>query len=335
MFRWPYTRPETRFVQGCRAFAKGQYVGAISAWKDASDKGHAEAAVRLGDIFFEGVGVLRSLADAKHWYGVAAERGVARAQLRVAELCLVDDKAPRAVKADSPIAALCPHGVALQRDDVMARHWARAAAEQGESSAQALLGYLLSSGHGGERDYKEAEYWYRQAAKDGVAHAQLGLGTLLAGHYLGEPAYAEAFECFTKAAEQGLARAKFFLGVFHKQGLGVPIDSALATRCFREAAESGSIEGQRELGRAYLAEDGLTTDRIAAEAWLLRSARGGDVEAMVCLGDLYSSEAESPVDAMEWYRAAAKRGHERARLVVASMEARDECTRDGVARTAS
>lgn len=48
-------------------------------------------------------------------------------------------------------------------------------AEQGDSNAQAMLGFMYERGRGVPQDYAEMEKWYRRAAKQGNVGAQLTL----------------------------------------------------------------------------------------------------------------------------------------------------------------
>ena len=313
-----------RFADGERAYAKGRFARAAMLWKDAAACGHAEAAAHLGEMFAEGKGVLQSLTDAKYWFRLAAEQGVLRAQVRLAELCVAGSSAPVINTTSGALSLLCPNGITMERDDAMARRWAQTAAEQGDPSGQALLGYLLASGRGGATDHKEAARWYRLAAEQGNARAQLGFGTLLAGRFLGVPDYKDARNWFTRAAEQGNGTAMYYLGVLHQRGLDVPIDRDLAVQYFQRAAEAGSSDGNRCLGLAYLSGEGVPRDPVAAEACLRRAARTGDVEAMVRLGDYFANEMANAVDAMEWYRMAAGRGHQGARTMLDRISARTE-----------
>ena len=52
------------------------------------------------------------------------------------------------------------------------------AAEQGNSAAQYLLGFMYKYGEGVARDYKQAAYWFEKAAKQGNDEAQRGLGIM-------------------------------------------------------------------------------------------------------------------------------------------------------------
>lgn len=51
-------------------------------------------------------------------------------------------------------------------------------AEQGESSAQAYLGFMFETGRGVPQNYTEAAMWYRRAAEQGDSLAQYSLGLL-------------------------------------------------------------------------------------------------------------------------------------------------------------
>jgi uncharacterized protein len=49
-------------------------------------------------------------------------------------------------------------------------------AEQGDASAQSILGLFYEKGQGVTQDYKQAVHWYTKAAEQGFAWAQLVLG---------------------------------------------------------------------------------------------------------------------------------------------------------------
>ena len=54
----------------------------------------------------------------------------------------------------------------------------RAEADQGNKSAQLMMGNLFANGIGVTRDYKEAFAWFTKAAEQGVSEAQYNLGQL-------------------------------------------------------------------------------------------------------------------------------------------------------------
>ena len=68
------------------------------------------------------------------------------------------------------------NGIGVLQDDVEAVRWQRRAAEQGDASAQSLMGLVHEDGRGVPQDYVEAVRWYRRAAEQDNASAQVTLG---------------------------------------------------------------------------------------------------------------------------------------------------------------
>ena len=90
--------------------------------------------------------------------------------------------------------------------------WYTKAAEQGEPTAQGMLGNMYFNGKGVPKDSKEASKWTRTAAESGCDFAQYNLGL---DHFQGRGVpvdFAEADKWFRKAAEQGFASAQLKLG---------------------------------------------------------------------------------------------------------------------------
>lgn len=180
--------------------ARGRADRAFAAVRRMAARGHAEAQYRLGQIYEKAEEVVQSLADAVHWYRLAAEQGHVGAQARLGLIYLIEPPAPASVTADAservvdaelpPEAALSqlfPRGFVIRRDPVEAAKWNRRAAEAGSAEAQARLAYQFAVGEGVARDYGEAERWFTAAALQGNAAGQVGLGVLYAGGYGAAP----------------------------------------------------------------------------------------------------------------------------------------------------
>ena len=58
------------------------------------------------------------------------------------------------------------------------QEWRPLAAEQGDASAQFMIGGMYYGGEGVPQDYAEAVKWYRLAAEQGAADAQHNLGVM-------------------------------------------------------------------------------------------------------------------------------------------------------------
>jgi len=63
-------------------------------------------------------------------------------------------------------------GLVVPRDDAKAVRWYRKSADQGNASAQYLLGVMYDGGRGVTENHSEAVRWYRKAADQGHAFAQ-------------------------------------------------------------------------------------------------------------------------------------------------------------------
>ena len=119
----------------------------------------------------------------------------------------------------------------------------KAAAEQGDATAQFNLGYMYDNGRGVPQNYTEAERWYRMAAEQGNATAQANLG-----HMYGT-------------------------------GEGVPKNDIEAERWYRMAAEQGNAWAQANLGHMYYNNEGIPKDYVQAYAWFNIAAAQGEKTA--------------------------------------------------------
>ena len=129
----------------------------------------------------------------------------------------------------SPDVLAAAYAAYVQHDYATEAKLLRPLAEQGNATAQALLGFMYGHGQGLQQDGVEALRWYRKAAEQRDAGAQSNLGLLyVQGH--GTPQdFGEAVKWFRKSADQGLAFGQNNLGAMYSRGLSVPQDYAEAT----------------------------------------------------------------------------------------------------------
>jgi hypothetical protein len=88
-------------------------------------------------------------------------------------------------------------------DFAAAREYVLPHANEGDSNAQCMMGFLCEHGFGTSRDVQEAERWLRKAAEQNNPVAWNNLGTLLLGRGKDEKAKA----CYCKAVELGFTMA--------------------------------------------------------------------------------------------------------------------------------
>ena len=112
----------------------------------------AKEQCRIGDCYWDGIGVDKDAKEAVVWYRKAAGQGMARAQY-----CLGD---------------CYYHGEGVEKDFKEAVKWYRKSAEQGNASAQVWLGCCYLNGEGVKKDVKEAAKWLEKSAKQGNVDAK-------------------------------------------------------------------------------------------------------------------------------------------------------------------
>ncbi len=223
----------------------GQDYGEAAKWYGkAAEQGHTQAQYELGRLYAQGLGVARDYAEAAKWYRLAAEKGHVPAQHFLGHL-YASGRGPETEYLEAPERQPTPPERAppAQRNDLSdyaeAARWWRKAADQGDAAAQSDLGWLYTSGRGGETNYAEAASWYR------------------------------------KSAEQGNPNGQHWLGHCYLSGRGVAKDEVEASKWFREAADNGVIAAQRDLGRLYATGRGIEQNSAEAIKWFRKAAESG------------------------------------------------------------
>ena len=122
--------------------------------------------------------------------------------------------------------------------------WIQKAAEQGEATAQGILGLCYDEGKGVKADAEKAVYWWK------------------------------------KAAEQGDAKARRLLGFCYFAGKGVKADAEKAVYWWKNAAEQGDAKAQYLLGLCYFEGKGIEKNLTQAQYWLELAAAQNDTDAI-------------------------------------------------------
>jgi len=123
------------------------------------------------------------------------------------------------------------------------KEW-RPLAEQGDATAQKLLGLMYGLGEGVPQDYSQAHDWLLKAAEQGDATAQHSLAFLyIQGRGVPQD-YTQAASWWVKAAEQGYAEAQWSLGLLYAMGQGVPQDYVQAHMWYNLAAAQGDEQAR-------------------------------------------------------------------------------------------
>ena len=152
-------------------------------------------------------------------------------------------------------------------------------------------------------------------------------------------------------AEAGDKVAQYVLGDLYRRGVGVTADAPLSFEWLHKAAKQGEPRAELELGLLYRTGYGVERDDSESVRWLELAAKHGQGEAAYDLGYILENGAQistkdpqwaqltataampkelqvrgerkvlvrNPVEAAQWYRMAAERGHIGAMLSLGNM----------------
>lgn len=234
-----------------------------------------------------------------------------------------DPQRPAATSAD--VARwLTEAGAAInQKDDQTAVRLYRLAADQGDASGQAMLGFLHEQGRGGlQKNEREAARLYKLAADQGQAGAQFNLGVF---HEVGRAGLTkddrEAGRLYKLAADQGHADAQLALGMLYAYGRGGLSDDREAARLFRLAADKGQVGAQSMLGFFYeQGRGGLAKNDAEAARLYKLAADKGQAGSQFNLGVFHAvgrgGLAKDDREAARLYRLAADQGNSNAQVAL-------------------
>jgi uncharacterized protein len=148
------------YEDGLAADRRGEHLEALHLFREAADRGDAQAQFNLGRMFSHGEGVPVDYGAALSWYRKAASQGNAGAQFSLGLMYQL--------------------GQGVPRDIAEAMGWYLKAAQQGYASAQVNLAAIYSKGSDAPENDAAAAMWYRKAAEQGDAEGEFSLGLIYA-----------------------------------------------------------------------------------------------------------------------------------------------------------
>lgn len=200
-----------------------KYSEAAPLFRQAAEKGHADAQNFLGTYYAEGNYVTKSEYEAVKWYKKAADQGNKYAQCNLAYRYLNGEGG-------------------VEKSDEKALELYQKAAEQGLVSAQYKLGGLYSKYIGTHNKVKSFE-WYKKAADQKHANAcyEVGVLYLYGKDYVVEKNEAEAFNYFKISADQGCIEAFDKLGDMYREGKSVKVDLEKAVEYYQKYIDKNGV----------------------------------------------------------------------------------------------
>jgi hypothetical protein len=148
----PSPAAEALWQKGTAIYERKDYRGAFAVYSQAANLGHPRAMAVLGNMYHEGEGVPKDLAQAVKWYTEAAMRGNRGAQYS--------------------LGGMYEEGEGVAKNLPKAAQLYEASARQGMPEAQFALGLSYEFGEGVPRNRRMAIFWLDQVAKQGDGRAK-------------------------------------------------------------------------------------------------------------------------------------------------------------------
>ena len=223
---------------------QGNFDKAFQLYKEAADKGNAEAQFYVAEYYYKFYNeeIVLSNEDknnafkkAAEYYEKAALQDHAKAQYTYYKLYHELKEEKREHFLDNLISVF---------DQDRALIYLKRAAEHGNADAQYELGDCYNYGEGTEKDSEKAFEWYLKAAKQGHSDAQYELGECYRFGFGTEENPEKAFEWCMKAAKQDNSNAQYEVGLCYKTGYGTEENPEEAFKWFIKAAEQDDSDAQ-------------------------------------------------------------------------------------------
>jgi TPR repeat protein len=229
------------------AYQRGYFRTALQEAMKRLDRNKADTAAMtlVGELFKEGFGVRRDLAEAARWFRLAAERGNVQAQFALAMASL--------------------SGTGVPQDRAAATALLEKAAAAGHAGALFNLGILAIDGE--KQDFSRAADFFRRAAEGGNVDGAYSLALLYREGRGVMRDNAAAARWMKRAADERIAAAEVEYAIMLFNGEGVARDEAGAAKLFLRAAYRNNPVAMNRLARLYLAGRGIAKDEIEAMKW--------------------------------------------------------------------
>ncbi len=125
----------------------------------------------------------------------------------------------------------------LQPSPLIAAHWYRMAALQGDAHGQVNLGVLYQYGSGVNQNLTTARKWFEKAAAQGYSRGEGKLAYLYVVGKGGEKNISEGIRLLESASANGYAEAQYNLGQLLRQNQGNESDQARSISLLQQAAD--------------------------------------------------------------------------------------------------
>jgi len=283
-----------------------------------------ECAYLLGMCYLYGLGVDNNEKKAEKWLLKAAKGGFTKAQFELGKYYefITKRQGPDTWKweynymsdaarwyeeaarhgyaqAKMKLARLYLRAQGVRADEAKALSLFEQAAKDGCDEAMLRLGdYYRWRSNDPEREEKAA-YWYKLAQEHGNATALRRQAESEEFDKLDEQQQRESVELMKKSAQKGEMKALCKMAEYYSKGIVVKKNINKAFEMWQQSALQGYAPAQYNLGLCYYNGDGVSKNKAVAGQWFHAAAQKGDEQAklmIACYYDEYQAYAESVLE---------------------------------------
>ena len=234
---------DTEYRKAAEAYKAKSYPEVMKLLKQSADKGHTNAMLDIGMMYYDGNGVTKNHIEAMNWFKKSADKGNIDAMLNVGLMYY--------------------GGESVTKDYTQALFWLKKSAEKGNQTAIHQVGVMYAHGQGTLPLYEEAFKWLKQSADKGNINSMVEMATIYVKSYQ----YEEAFNLYKRVAEKGDARGMYMLGVMYKTGQGVAKNETEAKRWYQQSADKGNEKAKEALQQFATTDNGKTVQTQELKAF--------------------------------------------------------------------
>ncbi|QSH40419.1 tetratricopeptide repeat protein [Lentisphaerota bacterium ZTH] len=189
-------------------------------------------------------------------------------------------------------------------------------AQQGDPTAQAIIGSMYMTGEDSKISYKDAHFWLRKSAAQGNCIAlyylgmmyEYGLGDVTPDRARAKRFYEMAFNNVHKRAKDGEIRYINILAEMYHYGRGTAVNQKASVELFKYCAQKGYTQATASLGVIRYTGNGIAQDIAKAKNLLLRAAEEGDPRAEFFLSEVYYGEQKN-IDGLNLLQKSSRKGY--------------------------
>ena len=265
-------------------FQRGLYLSALAAATDLAETGDGAAQALIGELYRQGLGVVKDQKIAFSWFKLGADNNNREAAFQLGFMHLdgigTEQNKQEAARYFS-IAAEQNHvlglynvglmrltGEVLEKDLTIAADHLLRAAKLGNHDAQFAMGELYREGHGVKKDDILATIYFGQAARGGHDTAQIEYAMRLLNGIGIRKNEEDAARWFLVNARAGNAIAQNRLAHLYRTGAGVPLDPLSSARWHLISKKQGFEDKHLDVLLSELDEEAKSAATEMAEKWV-------------------------------------------------------------------